>query len=205
MTAVVLTGSGMTRLTEQKTEKLCLIGAIPNDHCDRFGRAVERCVRTYRRLRERKSAPEVEAELAQIEKCIWRALRLLDHATWRAAEFRRVLEDISARLHHLSPAAQDYLDFRHLKIQADGVLAAWPDSTEPGVLSTPSASQAGTIKFWHCWICWGPLLHLWQNDKCEGNPGKIWNVLSITSWRPPILGTRVGQPQTARPDFWLFV
>ena len=132
MTAVVLTGSGMTRLTEQKTEKLCLIGAIPNDHCDRFGRAVERCVRTYRRLRERKSAPEVEAELAQIEKCIWRALRLLDHATWRAAEFRRVLEDISARLHHLSPAAQDYLDFRHLKIQADGVLAAWPDSTEPG-------------------------------------------------------------------------
>src|SRR4029079_13618731 len=137
MTAVVLTGSGMTRLTEQKTEKLCLIGAIPNDHCDRFGRAVERCVRTYRRLRERKSAPEVEAELAQIEKCIWRALRLLDHATWRAAEFRRVLEDISARLHHLSPAAQDYLDFRHLKIQADGVLAAWLDSTEPGVLIDP--------------------------------------------------------------------
>ena len=137
MTAVVLTGSGMTRLTEQKTEKLCLIGAIPNDHCNRFGRAVERCVRTYRRLRERKSAPEVEAELAQIEKCIWRALRLLDHATWRAAEFRRVLEDISARLHHLSPAAQDYLDFRHLKIQADGVLAAWPDSTEPGVLIDP--------------------------------------------------------------------
>jgi len=125
MTAVVLTGSGMTRLTEQKTEKLCLIGAIPNDHCDRFGRAVERCVRTYRRLRERKSAPEVEAELAQIEKCIWRALRLLDHATWRAAEFRRVLEDISARLHHLSPAAQDYLDFRHLKIQADGGMAGF--------------------------------------------------------------------------------
>ena len=29
MTAVVLTGSGMTCLTEQKTEKLCLIGAIP--------------------------------------------------------------------------------------------------------------------------------------------------------------------------------
>jgi hypothetical protein len=136
-TAVVLTGSRMTRLTEQKTEKLCLIGAIPNDHCDRFGRAVERCVRTYRRLGERKSAPEVEAELAQIEKCIWRALRQLDHATWRPAEFRRVLEDISARLHHLSPAAQDYLDFRHLKIQADGVLGAWPDSSEPGVLVDP--------------------------------------------------------------------
>ena len=149
MTAVVLTGSGMTRLTEQKTEKLCLIGAIPNDHCNRFGRAVERCVRTYRRLRERKSAPEVEAELAQIEKCIWRALRLLDHATWRAAEFRRVLEDISARLHHLSPAAQDYLDFRHLKIQADGVLAAWPIRLNPGadrprLLHKPGRSSFGT-------------------------------------------------------------
>jgi hypothetical protein len=64
-------------------------------------------------------------------------LRLLDRATWRPAEFRRVLKDISARLHNLSPAAQDYLESRNLNIRADCALAAWPDPDDPGMLIDP--------------------------------------------------------------------
>jgi hypothetical protein len=127
----------MTRLTNQQTKELCQIGAIPINRCDRFVSAVECCVAWYRSLQARKSNRAVGSELAQIEKCIWRALRLLDRATWRPAEFRRVLEDIGARLHNLSPAAQDYLQFRNLKIKVDVVAAAWPDASDPGALIDP--------------------------------------------------------------------
>jgi hypothetical protein len=36
-----------------------------------------------------------------------------------------------------SHAAEEYLQFRNLKIQRDIVLAAWPDASDPGVLIDP--------------------------------------------------------------------
>ena len=97
----------MTRLTKQQTEELCRLGGIPNGHCDRFVRAVEGCVGVYCRLRERKTAPAVGAELALIENCILRALALLDRKTWRPGEFHTIIRDISARLRNLSPDARE--------------------------------------------------------------------------------------------------
>jgi hypothetical protein len=120
----------MTRLTKQQGEELCRIGAIPNGHCDRFVQAVERCVADYRHSRERKSALEVGEELALIEKCVWRALGLLDRRTWRPGEFRTTLKDISARLRNLSPAAREYLRFRNIRIRHDVILSAWADSID---------------------------------------------------------------------------
>ena len=140
----------MTRLTKQESEELCLTGGIPNGHCDRFVRAVERCVATYRRLRERKSAPAVGAELAQVEKCIRRALGLVDRATWRPGEFHAVLEDISARLRKLSPAAREYLEFRNLTIRQDVILSPGRNRVIPMPSSIPFASLIGTIKFLPC-------------------------------------------------------
>jgi hypothetical protein len=127
----------MRRLTEQQCVELCRLGGVPNDGRDRFVHAIERCVMYYQQSRERKTAPAVGAELAQIEKCAWRALRLLDRRTPRPAEFRRVVEHISARLRNLSSSAQEYLEFRNLKIQRDVILAAWPDLSDPGVLVDP--------------------------------------------------------------------
>ncbi len=128
--------TSMTRLTKHEGEKLCRLAAIPNDRRDRFVQAVERYVADYRDSRERKSAHAVGAELAQIEKCVGRALGLLDRATWRPGEFRTILEDISARLGNLSPAAQEYLRFRRLAIWHD-VSSACPDTIDHGVLIDP--------------------------------------------------------------------
>jgi hypothetical protein len=127
----------MSRLTEQQGEDLCLMGSIPDDRRHRFVRAVERCVAVYRRLCDYKSAPAVGAELAHVEKCLWRALRLVDRKTWRRSEFHTVLYDISARLRNLSPAARDYLKFRNLTIRQDVVLSAWPNSIGTDVLIDP--------------------------------------------------------------------
>ena len=127
----------MTRLTEQEGKGLCLAGGIPNGQCDRFVRAVERFVAAYRRQRERKSAPAVKAELAQVEKCIWRALGLIDRATWRPGEFNAVLKDLSARLRSLSPAAREYLEFRNLTIRQDVTLSGWPQSFDSNALIDP--------------------------------------------------------------------
>jgi hypothetical protein len=130
------TRPSITRLTNQQRGELCRLGGIPDDHIDRFVQAVERCVATYQHLGHHKSAPAVGAELAQIENCIWRALRLLNRATWRPGEFHSSLADISARLRSLSPAARDYLQFRNLTIRHD-VPSAWPDQTDQGVLVDP--------------------------------------------------------------------
>jgi hypothetical protein len=126
----------MTRLTKQQ-EELCRTGAIPNGRRDRFVQVVERCVSYYRHSHERKSALAVGEELGHIEKCIWRALGLLDRKTWRPGEFRTTLEDISARLRNLSPAAEEYLQFRNLKIRHDVILSAWTDSIDDGGLIDP--------------------------------------------------------------------
>lgn len=130
-------GLGMSRLTKQEGKELCLIGGIRNGHRDWFVRALEGCVATYRRLRERKSAPAVRAELAQVEKCTWRAMRLVDRRTWRPGEFHTVLEAISARLRSLSPAAREYLEFRNLTIRQDVMLSEWPESFDPNALIDP--------------------------------------------------------------------
>lgn len=123
-------------LTKQQSEELCRVGAISNGHRDRFVETVEGCIAAYRDWRERKSAGEVGEELAQIGKCVWRALGLLDRRAWRPGKFRMMLEDISARLRHLSPAAREYLQFRNLTIRHD-VSSAWPDSIVRGVLIDP--------------------------------------------------------------------
>jgi hypothetical protein len=127
----------MTRLTQQQGEKLGRIGAIPNGRCDRFVQAVEGCVADYRHSRERKTALAVGEELAHIEKCVWCALGLLDRRTWRPGRFRITLEDISARLRNLSPAAREYLEFRNLKIQHD-LPTARQNSIDHGVLIDPT-------------------------------------------------------------------
>jgi hypothetical protein len=127
----------MTRLTKQQGEKVYEIGSIPNGDRDRFVRAVEQCVATYRDLCQRKSAPAVGSELAQIEKCAWRALALMNRKAWRPGEFGGAIEEISARLRNLSPAAQEYLAFRNLQIRRDVVLARWPDSSDPSMLIDP--------------------------------------------------------------------
>jgi hypothetical protein len=127
----------MRRLTEQQGEELCLTATISTGRREGFVRAVERCVAVYQRLRERKSAPAVGAELAQIEKCIWRAMRLVNRRTWRPGEFHTILEDISTRLRNLSPAAREYLKFRNLTVQQDVILSAWPELVDSNTLIDP--------------------------------------------------------------------
>jgi hypothetical protein len=62
---------------------------------------------------------------------------LLDFKTWRPGQFRGILQDISARLRNLSPAAREYFEFRNLKIQHDVILSAWPESIDHGGLIDP--------------------------------------------------------------------
>jgi hypothetical protein len=125
------------RLTKQQGENLCRIAAIPNGRCDQFVQAVDRCVADYRRSGEHKSALEVREELALIEKCVWRALGILDRGICRPGKFRIALDDISARLRNLSHAAREYLLFRNLRIRHDVIKSAWPDSFDPGALIDP--------------------------------------------------------------------
>jgi hypothetical protein len=135
--SVIIGRPRMPRLTNQQSEELCRIGAIPTDRCCWFVQAVEGCVAAYRRERARKSAAAVGAELGSIEKCVWRALGLIDRKTWRRGEFRKILEDISARLRNLSPAAKEYLELRNLRIRRDVFLEALSDSSDLDVLIDP--------------------------------------------------------------------
>ena len=126
----------MTRLTKQQSEELCRLAGIPNGHCDKFVRAVEGCVAVYCRLRERKTASAVGAELAIIENRILRALGLSERKTWRPGEFHTIIGDISARLRNLSPDAREYLQLRNLTIWHD-LPSASADSIDHGVLIDP--------------------------------------------------------------------
>jgi hypothetical protein len=192
----------MRRLTEQQCVELCRLGGVPNDGRDRFVHAIERCVMYYQQSRERKTAPAVGAELAQIEKCAWRALRLLDRRTPRPAEFRRVVEHISARLRNLSSSAQEYLEFRNLKIQRDVILAAWPDLSDPGVLVDPICFTNQNDQVLALQDLLGAFAAPVAKKEGLGIRPKIWNALSTISLRQPIPGSQTGQLQIARLSSW---
>jgi len=113
-------------LTVAQAREICQAGNIPREHRPRFVDAVERHVGLYHRLESEKSSSDVEAEFAVICKLVDKALALRARKTWRPGEFRRVLDDISARLASLSDGAQDVLTSWGVVVVFE-VPEGWPD------------------------------------------------------------------------------
>ena len=103
-------------LTKEEAKEVCRVGGIPERWHARFAQAVERCVASYERVRNRKSASEVEEELMQVQKRVQRCLKLCDHKKWRPGEFQKGLKAVSVALAGLSPYARDFLQFRNVRI-----------------------------------------------------------------------------------------
>jgi hypothetical protein len=122
--------SDMARLTKAQANEVCRLGGIPPVRHARFVQAVERCVALYLRVRNQKSASEVEAELKQLKKQVQRCLNLLDHKKRRPGEFRKGLKAVSDTLARLSPRARDFLQFRNVRI-----VHVIPDPWPPQVCS----------------------------------------------------------------------
>src|SRR5262245_51196479 len=103
-------------LTKAEAKELCRLGGIPAERHVRFAQAIERCVATYERVLNQKSASDVEEELTQIKKRVQRCLNLHDHKKWRPGEFQKGLKAVSDALTGLSPPARDFLQFRNVRI-----------------------------------------------------------------------------------------
>lgn len=112
-------------LTEAEAEELCRLGGIPTRWRARFAQAVERCVTTYERVLNQKSASEVAGELRQIEKQVQSCLNLLNHKTPRPGEVRKRLKTISVALTRLSRRASDFLQHRNVRV-AHVKPTTWP-------------------------------------------------------------------------------
>ncbi len=99
-----------------QAKELCRLARVPPDQCARFADAVEKSVKSYRRVQSRRSLLSVEKELSQVEKRVIGSLRMLDHKTWRPGKFQESLESISRALANLSRPACEVLEFRNARV-----------------------------------------------------------------------------------------
>ncbi len=161
----------MTLLTQAQGNDLCRTAGIPIGHCDRFVRAVEGCIAAYHTSQAHKSAQDVGQELAQVEKCVARALRLLERKIWRPGEFHTIVEDISVRLRHLSPAAIEHLKFRNLNLRHD-VPSTWPDNADSSALIDPVSFTSLDDQIFALRDLWGAVSAPVSPKKGAGRPHK---------------------------------
>jgi hypothetical protein len=123
-------------LNKVQRDELCRAAAVPSDQSDHFISAVEKCLAVYFRVKNQKSAVEVEMELDQTKARVRRCLQLLHHKTWRPGKFREGLKAVSAELDELSPRAREYLQFRNTKL-AKAIPEGWRPEGPSDVVVDP--------------------------------------------------------------------